>query len=295
MTLRYIEKFENIAGTISYTFPLSAYEAQIEQAMRTPMSVGVGADYAHDHLGYGVAPKDVGRIRVRAFAKESTAANLEAEIDEARSECLRIGLGYLYRLDADGSTRRRCLARLASMPSIVRAVGQFVHMPIVFDFVQLSDWFATTATTGGENGITANSKSFTVTNAGNIPVKTGFSLTLTAVAVSGFGPTTIQNNTTAQVLYSTRVAELAGAVLVVGNPDYAVTYDDGRDSLTVGLAGRYVGQAVVGNHPGAANDYSVVNIVNGFFTLEPGNNSFVITIPGSPNYDYAYSFYGAFA
>lgn len=293
-TIRYVEKFENIAGTISYTFPLNGYEAEIAQPFRTPLSIGVGADYAHDHLGYGLAPRDPGRIRIRALAVESSEANLEAEIDEARAECYRIGLGYLYRLDSDGSTRRRCLARIASMPTITRAVGQFVHMPIIFDFIQLSDWFATSATTGTEAGVTANSKAVTIANGGNLPVRSGLVFTLTANAAAGWGPITIENTTTGQALVTTRVAETDGATLVIGNPDYAVEYNSGRSSLVVGQSGRYVGKAVVGNHA-ARNDYALITLSDGFLYLEPGNNSFVITMAGSPNYDFDYSFYAAYA
>lgn len=294
VTIRYVEKFEAIDASISYSFALGGYECQIEQDMRTAFGYGVGADYAHDFHGYGIPPKGLKRIRLRALSVESSAANLEAEIDEAMSECYRIGLGYLYTLDQDGTTRRRCLARLNSMPSLTRSVGQFVHIPLIFDFVGLSDWMATTPTTFGETGITANSKSFTVTNPGNIPVTSGFYIALTAGDTAGWGPVTIKNITTGQVFTSARVAELDGAYLLVGLPDYSVTYDNGRDSLLVGSAGRYVGQAVVGNQA-ARNDNGAADFSGGFFTLEPGDNSFVITMPGSPNYDYGYFFYGAYA
>ena len=76
-TYSYPEKFESIGGNISYAFSLHQLEAQFEQALRVPIGIGVGADYAHDHLGYGVSPKDPGSIRIRAMSVEDTPRSLQ--------------------------------------------------------------------------------------------------------------------------------------------------------------------------------------------------------------------------
>lgn len=250
MTLRYVEKFENIAGTISYTFSLHGMEAQFEQTLRAPRGIGVGANYAHDHLGYGISPKDPGRIRVRCISVETTEALLEAELDEARAECYRIGLGYLYRLDSDGSTRRRCLARLESMPGWTRTVGQFVHAPLMFDFVQLSDWMATTATTGSQT-IDTPLESVTVNNPGNLPV--------TSVVWR------LRNNGTARasrpVLFNTTTGQYMASLRQMLSADQEVYID------TETLAVRWSEN----DGAGYANDYS--NFAGQPLRLNPGDNT----------------------
>lgn len=167
--VRYVEKFENLAASLSFAFPLGLYECQEEQGLRTAFSAGVGADFAHDHHGYAAAPKDLGLITVRSLARQSTPALLEAHIDELRAECYRIGLGYLYRLNQDGSTRRRCLARLAAMPGYtINGSWQFGVAAIAPRFQKLSDWMATTPTTFSQK-VDVDDETFTVNNPGDLP------------------------------------------------------------------------------------------------------------------------------
>lgn len=286
MSARYIEKLESINGAISYVFPLAQHEAQVEQMYRTPTSQGVGANYAHDHLGYGVSPKDPRRISVRCLFKESSAANLQTEVDEALSECARIGLGYLYRLDVDGSTRRRCLARPTYAPSIVfNGNFQFGVMPVTFGFLGLSDWFATTATTGSRS-ISAGQSVITVTNAGNIPVLSGIVLTLTVTSAITF--VTITNATNGTQMAWTGSGAV-GQVLKFGDPDHAVGLAHPSMVMGVGM----IGAAALGP-VSYSNQYGNVTLGDsGFLTLEPGANQLVIDTDGA--FTLADSHYGAFA
>lgn len=290
MTIRYPSKFVSTDGTITYDFSLHQMEAQFEQAMRTPMSVGVGSDFAHDHLGYGLAPRDVGSIRIRTISVETSEANLESEIDEARAECFRIGKGWLYRVNQDAS-EQRCLARLRSMPSFTRAGYQSVHMPLIFDFVQLSDWQATSATSGSST-ITAYETIVTVTNAGNMPVKTGIVFSLTAITAAGWTNPEIFNVTTGEGVSTTRDSARIGDIWRIGDPDYKVGY--GLPSLQVGKTGRYVGYAALGPQ-NYQNDFSKATVTKGFPTLNPGANQIRIRIDGTPNATFAYSFVGAYS
>lgn len=288
-TYSYPEKFENIAGTVSYAFSLALMEAQFEQSLRVPLGIGVGADYAHDHLGYGVSPKDPGSIRIRAMSVEDTPALLEAEVAEALSECLLIGKGYLYRLNED-STRQRCLARLRSMPSVTRSGFQDRHQPILFDFMKLGDWHATSATSGSAT-ITADPTPVSITNAGNLPVKTGLVLTLEALAASGFANPQIWNQTNNTRVSTTRDSVAIGSQWKIGEPDFAVT-SSAYPNLVIGKSGRHIGRAVVGNR-NYANDYSLVTVTNGFIWLSPGVNQLLVS--GVTNASLSYSFYGSFA
>jgi hypothetical protein len=278
MATMYPEKFENLAATISYSFSLKQMEAQFEQSLRVPLSMGVGADYAHDHLGYGVSPKDPGSIRIRTLAVESSAANLETEVAEAAAECYRIGKGYLYRLGTDGSTRRRCLARLRSMPSVtINGTFQFGTTPLIFDFVQLSDWMATTATTGTQK-VDADDEAFTINNPGTLPC--------TAVVFrfrsDGAGPSTdlsLTNLTNEMSFSTTRDLTATDHELRVNTESFAVEWstNDGGDY---------------------ANDYSLFTIPTGqvqIMQLEPGDNSMVASVvSGTPDYTLGWEFYARY-
>jgi hypothetical protein len=251
MSTRTITKFENIAASISYTFPLHLYEAQEEQQLRTSFSVGVGANYAHDHLGYAAAPKSPGIISIRALAKESSQANLEAEIDEARGECYRIGLGYLYRVDADGSTTRRCLARVSAMPGMtINVNSQFGISPMVFQFEKLSDWMADTATTGSQT-IDAGNESVTVNNPGNLPVYASIWRLRNNGTTRAEHPV-LFNSTTGQYAAFNRAMNIADHELYLATGTRLVQFSDNNGSSY-------------------ANDYA--NFAGDFLRLDPGNNT----------------------
>jgi len=292
MATRMIERFDSIDGTLSYTFLTNKAEHQIEQVFRTPLSSGVGANYAHDHLGYGTSPKDPRRITVRGLLYGSSATNLQTAVDEATSEIERIGKGWLYRLDVDGSTYRRCLARPTGAPSVTfNGDFQFGIMPTSFGFIGLSDWQATTQTTGS-GSLSAYQTFITITNAGNIPVRTGIIFTLTAVTAGGWSNPEIRNMTTGEAISSTRDSAYVGDIWKIGDPDYKVGY--GLASMIIGKAGRYVGASTVGPQ-NYQNDYSLATVTQNFPTLNPGANQIRIQLDGTPNATYAYSFYGSFS
>lgn len=283
---RYIERFDSIDGAISYTFPLAQAQQQIEQAYRTPLTPGVGANYAYDHLGYGVSPKDPRRISIRALHHESSQANLQTEIDEAQAECYRIGLGYLYRLDVDGSTYRRCIARLTSAPSITFDGNfQFGVAPVVFNFVGLSDWYATSQTTGSRS-VSAGQTAVTITSPGNIPVFSGIVFTLTFTAVTTY--VVIRNTTNGSEMRWDGYADVDD-VLVFGNPDGFVGH--GGPSFEIGGGDIGAGELGADIYP---NDFASVTLGDsGFVYLEPGANQIIVETDGAFTLDDAH--YGGFA
>lgn len=280
MTMRLPEKFTSIGGDIEYAFNTALLEAQFEQGLRTPTSLGQGADYAHDHLGYGVSPKNPGSIGIRCLAVESSPTNLATEVDEARAECLRIGKGYLYRIEADGSTRRRCLARLTSMPSMtIEGRWLFGASPQTFQFMQLSDWMATSAESASQT-ITASPTLVTITNPGNLDCL-DVTFTVTALAASGFSAPSIRNLTTGERVYSTRVAGSDEEVWRVRTAAWAVEFD-GSPGFEVGYS--YVGQGGVGPVD-YENDFSLAAVEGGMLRLKPGVNQ--LQVEGLTNATFA--------
>lgn len=284
MGQRQIEKFTSIDGTISYTFLTNKAQHQIEQVYRAPVSSGIGANYAHDHLGYGVSPKDPRRITVRGLLYGSTATNLQTAVDEATSEIERIGKGWLYRLDVDGTTQRRCLARAVSAPSVMFDENfQFGIMPTVFSFIGLSDWQATSATTGSQTIDTAN-ESVTINNPGNIDCH--------AVVFR------LRNNgttrATSPVLFNTTTGERGVFLRSMNVADHELYWDTSSQLV----------QFSDTNGGGYVNDYS--NFSGTAMRLKPGNNTIKVCcgrphmLPwlntiGIPNLSLEWSFYATYA
>lgn len=277
MTYLYPEKFTSLDGsTIVYTFPLNNFEAQEEQGLRTAFGQGIGGDYPHDYLGYSAAPKSMGTINIRTTIVSSSTANLETARSQAGSYCYRIGRGWLYRLSQDGSTRQRCLARLQSMPSLTRSGWQDVHQPIVFNFAKLSDWQATTATTGSVD-FSTDPKTFTITNAGDLP--------LTDIVFrfrsDSTGPTVdlnLTNTTNNYAFATTRDLDHADKELKVDSGLGTVEYSDDDGSTY-------------------ADDYDLFTygVQDAFMRIEPGNNSMRAAVAsGTPDVTLEYSFYARY-
>lgn len=248
MTLLYPSKFESLDASLSYTFSLHNMEAQFEQGMRVPLSIGVGSDYAHDHLGYGIAPRSAGSIRIRQTIVETTEALVEAKIHEARAECLRIGKGWLYRTNQD-ATSHRCLARINSMPSYQRGGYQSLHMPLIFDFTQLSDWQGTSATSSSQL-IDSPNESVSITVSGNLPVY-DVTFRLRNTGTTRATSPIVFNTTTGQRLCFLRSMNVADHELYYATASRLARFSDN-------------------NGASYQNDYS--NFVGTDFQLNPGAN-----------------------
>jgi hypothetical protein len=242
------EKFTNIANTISYTFSLNQMEAQFEQPMVTPMSMGVGADYGHDHLGYGVAPVAPGTIGVRTLLTDSTPTALETAMATAKAYGKRIGKGYFYRLSADGTTQRRCLARLTDMPSVTINGNSQFSQPLIFRFRQESDWMATSATSSSQV-IDSPNESVTINNTGDLSTPVVFRLRNTGTQRAEHP--IIFNTTTGEYAAFDRAMNVASHELYLDTESLLVQFSD-----TDGASYQ--------------NDYS--NYAGTLSNLQPGNN-----------------------
>lgn len=295
MTMRHIERFESVDTSLTYSFPLNAYEWAPGQPLRTAYSYGVGASFAYDHHGYASAPLGMSKETIRAFAVGTSLATLEAEIDDARATCWRIGLGKLWMLNSDASYRW-AWGRLVSMPSfeIRPGVAASFHSPMVWEFERNSPWFDTTATTASA-AVSVNYEAFTITNPGNIEVRTGFVLTLTATGAAGFSNVIITNVTNDQEIRWNGSARWASAVLRIDNSDLSITLlpDPG---LVIGGSDSYVGEGGVGGPGVYADAYALASLggrQSGFITLAPGDNDIVIQVDGTAAYTREHTFYGA--
>lgn len=279
-TQRYAEKFTSIDGLTSYTFPQYSYEWDSQQAFRPTAAYAVGADYPHDYMGANHWAKAAGQETVRfSIVGSADASALDTDIDTMLGAFGQIGLGKLYTLGADAS-RRWCYAKLSSRPVANVRVQEWMRQPVSLSFTRLSDWLASSLTTGT---VTLNSspKTFTITNPGNETVKgaAALLLTLRSGGVSGFTNPRLENLTTGHRIDITRTAANSSARSKVDCEKEAVTYStDGGSSYS--------------------NDYSNVTLPVAqiaLFALAPGDNSIRYTDGGSPNAYLDYEFYPAYA
>lgn len=266
--LRYLEKFESDGASVSYTFPLNAYEWQSTQPLRTAYGRVVGANYPHDHYGSLQAPKGRGIESYRAMIVKTSAAAVDTELDNMKEELVNIGRGKLYTLTAAG-VRRWATARLAGMPEFSVNPTHINHQPVIVRFDRLSDWKDSSETTGSELNITTSPKAFTINNPGNAPVYDAV-FTIDADTAGGFSNLAITNSTTGYSITTTRdsAADTDQIVIDCGKGTYEFNGADDFSLVTLGTT------------------------QTGFMKLDPGNNSFSVTCDGTPSYDFAWAFYG---
>lgn len=254
-------KFENAAGTLTFTFPRYAYEWSSSQSFRVPVVSGIGADYGHDPLGLSVATREPAKESVRFVLYGGAVATTESNVATMRATLARIGRGKLFVKDRAG-VFYWAWARLESMPDISYGAGRGLVAPVSLSFVRLSDWQATSQTTGNFT-FTFNGQTTTINNPGNVPVKA-----VTFTITTCYAPT-IANDTTGEQWASSRNT---GLQLVVDCGALRVTHN-------------------------GSDDYSLFTIGStqvGFMRLDPGNNT-IRRVAASNSTPLQWAFYAAYA
>jgi hypothetical protein len=290
--IQYIEKFNDTTDSVSYAFGLNRGTISRTQNLRVPLASAIGADYAHDFSGYGMAARDPETFGLAWIITKATAALVDAEIDSCRSKLLTIGKGKLYALFADG-TRRWCYARPQSMPSFSRTVDQLNYTMATATFMRLSNWKASSQTTASQNCSTFETI-ISISNSGNVPVRDAV-FTFTALAAQGWVNLTMQNLTTGEVVATTISADTDTSIMTIDGDRQGVFYSHDSGFFVGGGA---VGDAGIG--PGAvlADAYSQITrgpMQNGLISLNPGANSIHLFSGGTPNYSFGYAFNAQYA
>jgi len=268
MTIRHPQKFESADTSISYSFSLHGMEWQSEQDFRTALASVAGADYAHDYLGFGDAPKDPARERIRTILVESSTTNLEAEIDEARGECARIGKGKLYIVN-DDTTVWWAWARCQQIPSITIGVDNRVHAFMTFDFVRLSNWHGPTAY-DEEFTVNESPETFNVVVPGNAPVYDAV-IRFRANGTNAITWPLVFTNTTNSYAFT------------LDRNDFTTADEEERVDC-----GAEVVEYSSNNGSSYAADASALTLPAGqtrIMRFEPGTNAISVTTAGTPNYD----------
>ncbi|MGE0688459.1 MAG: hypothetical protein AB7P33_17075 [Dehalococcoidia bacterium] len=287
---RHIEKFENIAGTLSVNVPIFEVEWESGQPLRAPRSQLLGASYGFDMLGTNPALFDFGAERVRCLLYEGAGpSTVDTSLDDLMSDLWSMGLCKIYTIDSAGA-RRWAYGRMQSMPTISWRGGDVLSKGLALDFLRLSPWLGTTAITHTET-VTSSPDTFTVNNPGNLPA-TIVEIRLRANANPGFTNPKIENLTAVNtpfgsVLYTFETARDGASSndevrLFTGSPaeaasvkrstDNGSSYADDFAQLVIGTAHRVLA-----------------------FALAPGDNSIKATIGGTANVDVQITAYAAYA
>lgn len=275
MTLsRYLEKFESTDASDTYSFPLVAYEWTPNQDLIGSLTQIIGS-YPYDHQEAGMRKKAGAPERV-SFKLVGTPTAITTAWDTLVSTLVEIGYGKLFTKDPDGS-RRWAYARLIKVPS--RQVNFHRILQVSVEFVRLSDWYASSSTTGSQK-LSATPTNFNITNTGN--ARTGY-VTFrlrsdNAGANLGFVNPSLTNSTTGQSVASTRDNANANSELRIDTHLHQVRFSSNNGSSY-------------------ADDMALVTLgttQTALIELAPGVNAFVYANTGTPDSTLEWEFYPAY-
>lgn len=171
MKIRHLYRWQSIDGTITYDFPLNAYEYESRQQFDAAFYNVAGADYALDAATFRPAPKQPGIEAVR-FALVGSPDAIDAELDNLKSAIQLGALGKLWVIGALGE-RRWAYARASEMPAASIRTGFRRLQTVAIGFTRLSDWFGETPLTGSLVVNAGGATQFNIANTGNIPANRG--------------------------------------------------------------------------------------------------------------------------
>ena len=269
--MRYLEKFTDEGGSISYTFPLNAYEMETSQGLVVPFGDGAGAHYGYNQLASALAVKRNAIESVRCLIVGANAAAVDTAIDNARSYLYRAGKGKLYFYDGS-SVRRWAWARLIDMPELRFDSSMIRHQPMSLQFARFSDWYGTTQYSTN-NTMNESSESFSVVNDGNARV---FNAVFTLKGT--FANPVITNTTNGYRLKSTTDGTASG---------HWLRFDSGRNAVELSTNS---GTTYTGDWANFVRLRGQVQLM----VLEPGTNSFTAAFTGTPSATLNVAFYHAF-
>lgn len=280
--LRHAYKFEGEGG--SYTFPYRQYEYAPSQGFRPTLQQGIGADYAHDHMGTNRWAKAVGVEPVRFLLADAPPAELDAEYEQLCGVLINSGRGQLWTTNGDGSDLRWSWAKLGERPGYMSATRFWGYTAVTLRFQRFSDWRSAQAVaTTGLGGLLApvtlnsNPEDFTLTNLGNAQVK-DLVMRIRSSSATGFTNPALENTQNGNRWSSTRDATSSNSELLVDAKRYRVAYsnDDGA-SYSPDWSLFTVGSA----------PFPQVH----FMALDPGANLMRYSQTGTPNAQLEYSYY----
>lgn len=273
---RYLEKFENLSGTISVVFPLYRYEYQPQQDMEAWTEQVIGLEMGYDALGSRLTRLGAAMDTVRFVLLADTAGAFDTSFDTLKSDCYRIGKGKLWTLGADG-TRRWAWARLTQFPEITVGQRNSSWAPMILGFSRFSKWYASAAIQSIQ-AVTATGFEWSVNNTGQIAVDL-MTLRLRANTAAGITNPKITNRINGYVFESTR--------------DSASVNDELRLDTERSAIERSVDDGVNYSDDFASYVWPALQQL-GTFRLEPGLNTIRYDGAGVVNLNVQFDFYPVF-
>ena len=263
--VRYAEKFENSAGSVSYTFPADNYVYRVDQPFRSSLEVISGADYAVDYAGSLPWPKAIAVERVTGMIWGASGAGADTEFDTMCQKLINTGLGKLYVKDQAGA-RRWCWAKLAARPGYGTDAYAFSNIPFELEFMRFSDWYGTTIVNFSQ-AIAASPTTVTLSNAGNAPVR-NIEFRIRSSGVGGFASPLLTNDDNGYAVGSLRTALSADDEIRIDTARKAIEYSQDNGTSYVSdfsqfvMGGLQVGWFVI---DAGGNDVIVTGMTSGVF------------------------------
>lgn len=271
---RRLVKFTTLDGSSSVAFPMARYHWQSTQGVRLADVQVIGADYAIDMIGSGVAPRDVGSEKATGRIHFDDPDDIQDKIDELRAECLRFGRGKLWVSD-DDDVLWWAIARVTAIPPIDLDVENWMAPPFEVDFRRYSDWRAETATTVTET-VTSTSEDISVVNGGTLDVSDAI-ITITANESGGFDGINITNLSNGDEFTIDQVAAGDGSVLKIDCGRHTVQYASDGETFV----------SAYGNFTWGDKQVDFMRLPKGTSTLRVVNDT-------TPNCDVEIEFYQAY-
>lgn len=271
---RYLEKFTSYDGSSTVlTFPLETYEWSGDQPIRNAYRNVIGAHFAYDFHGTGIAPRGIANESIRTSIVKTTSALLEAEFDTLRAKVANIGLGRLYLLDTTGA-RRWAYARATVIPQSTLGILNTTMAPITLEFERHTDWQGETANTGSQ-AIVSTPHTHTVANNGNIAQRRVI-LRIKAASASGFVDVSILNVTNNYRINTGLSSLSADSEILIDTKRNAVEFSN-DNGVT---------------YTNAFGGVSLAATQVGLMQLEPGNNDLRVygVTDGSLEWDFNHAY-----
>ncbi len=285
MVLMYIDKFEDAAAAISYSFLLNRYQLDVPGTLRNRRIDTNGIEGSFDQLGPRPGIRETVPYTIRTMPVLSTPTLAEAEIKAMRAKLWRIGRGKLFWL-LDNNDRYWMWARAASQGDFTRdsEVGASQrHFGASVNFDVEPGWFATTQTAPMASAVTSSPQIVTVNNPGNYPTRgaAGLVIRIRSNSSAGWGSSLVIGNAT-----TGESITIAGFAATSANDEIKIDCDAKSILFSTDNGVTY---------PTSAWAATTLGRQNGLMSLDVGNNDITFTTnAGSPNFNAEFTFYAAY-
>lgn len=275
---RWLQGFSRADGTDLIEFSRLEHEWTPDQALAVPIATVVGAGYGVNLLGAGPVPKRTGRERARFLVRHGDGQSVDQQVDAMNAALRRYGTGKLWQvIEGYGApVRRWAWASAVTVPGFQYGVRDREFVPVVVEFVRVSDWHAE-ALTSSTLGIGASPAVLEVVNHGTADAL-ALTVELAAHGASGYQNPQITNTTT---------GESVAFGLTAAGPNDRLRIDTEHAALQRSTDGGTTWMSAYGAATLGATQTALMSLV-------PGSNYIEVTSGGTPDMTLTVAFHAPY-